>query len=66
MNAETGYPDRLFVGFLIPPSGCWDSSSKLGHYRFLLNPIQFITIHLPTSSTSPTLYSLGTEKSEVK
>jgi hypothetical protein len=41
---ETGYPDSVFFcGFSpFPPGKCMDSTLKLGHDCFLLNPLQFI------------------------
>jgi hypothetical protein len=44
---KTGYHDRGFSWYTsVPPGECRDSSFKLGHNRFLTNPLQFIIIHL--------------------
>jgi hypothetical protein len=44
LGPETGYPDwGLSWSSSIPLGNCWDSAWKLGHDRFLPNPVQFIT-----------------------
>jgi hypothetical protein len=57
---ETGYPDWGVSRFSsVSPDECQDSTSKLGHYRFLSNPFQFI---INLSLYNSTLHSLSCRK----
>jgi hypothetical protein len=56
LGSETGYPGWGFVVILSSSSEFRDSTSKLGHNRFLTNYFQFI-IYLPPFHS--TLYNLS-------
>jgi hypothetical protein len=63
LGPETRYPDWGFMFFSVLTGKYRDSTPKLGHYRFLPNPFQFI-IHLPPFHS--TLYSLSHWRSVLK